>query len=329
MSALFWIAIFLISLGVMIKGADWFLASSERIGVALRISPFIIGVTIVAMGTSLPELVSSLFAVARGAGDVVVANAVGSNIANIFLVIGLSATLGKKLLINKNLIDLDIPLLAITTSIFFFMIKDGSVLLGESIVLLVSFAIYLLYTILHHDEPHESEVLQEHLDIAEKKHALEPLAKITPKVRGYDIVLLILGGIGLILGAKFLIDAVIALSEIYQVGTGVIAVSAIALGTSLPELIVSVRAAMQGKSAIAIGNIFGSNIFNMLMVVGIPGLLGTLPVDPQTLTLALPFMIVSTILFMLSGISRRIYNWEGIFFLVLYVIFLGQLFGFL
>jgi cation:H+ antiporter len=329
MSALFWIALFLISLGVMIKGADWFLASSERIGVALSISPFIIGVTIVAMGTSLPELVSSLFAIGQGASEVVVANAAGSNIANILLVLGLSATLGKRLDINKSLIDLDIPLLALSTTVFYFMVRDGVVTLGESIILLVAFGIYILYTILHRDEPKESEVTSADLEVNQEPHAIESITPPTPKFRTRDIILLILGGAGLILGAKYLIDAVIALSDIYQIGTGVIAVSAIALGTSLPELIVSTKAALQGKSEIAIGNIFGSNVFNMLMVVGIPGLLGPLKVSPETLSLAIPFMIAATILFIFSGISRRIHKWEGIFFLLLYIIFIGQLFGFI
>lgn len=331
MSPLFWIIVFLVSLAALVKGADWFLAGSERIGLSLGIAPFIIGVTIVAMGTSLPELISSLFAVFKGASDVVIANVVGSNIANIFLVVGVATILGKKLVISKDLLDLDLPLLLTTTALFAILVWDGRVTLAESIILLVAFVIHFLYTVTHREEVLSTDDIVLPEMEAKKKHGLELVhpGKKASKINRGDIVWAVIGVLGLVFGAQYLIESVIALSTIFNIGTGVIAVSAIALGTSLPELLVSGKAALQGKPEVAIGNIFGSNIFNMLIVVGIPGLFGELPANEATLSLALPTMVIATVLFILAAMSKRMYIWEGTFFLLLYIVFIGKLFGFL
>jgi cation:H+ antiporter len=114
----FWIAVFIVSLVALVKSADWLLASSEKIGLSIGLSPFIVGVTIVAFGTSFPELVSSFVAVFQGVSEIVAANAIGSNIANILLVAGIAAIVAKRLSVTKDLIDLDLPLIAISTAIF-------------------------------------------------------------------------------------------------------------------------------------------------------------------------------------------------------------------
>jgi cation:H+ antiporter len=127
----FWILVFIVSLAVLVKSADWFIEGSEKIGLALKISPFIIGVTIVSVGTSFPELASSIVAALRGATEIVTANALGSNIANILLVVGLSAVVARQLIIKRSLIDLDAPLLATTTVLFIFIMWDKQIVLGE------------------------------------------------------------------------------------------------------------------------------------------------------------------------------------------------------
>ena len=141
-----------------------------------------------------------------------------------------------------------------------------------------------------------------------------------------DFFILILGIAGLIFGAKYLIDSVVELAEILDIGAGVISLVAVAFGTSLPELLVSVKAAWQKKAEIALGNIFGSNVFNILLVVGIPGLFKTLHVDEQTFSLGIPVMTAATILFVISGISKKIHMYEGAMYLVIYLFFLGKLF---
>ena len=308
----FWIIVFIVSLAVMVKGADWLIASSEKIGLSFGLSPFIVGVTIVGLGTSFPELVSSIVAVMQGVTEIVTANAVGSNIANILLVVGVAAVVGRRLTVTKNLIDLDLPLLAIGTVLLIGVAFDGQVTLGESILLVATYGIYLLYTIIHTEEEEEG---------AKKKKKVK-----RPKISAKDIILLIVGIAGLVLGAKYLIDSLVNLSTMLNVATGVIAITAVAIGTSLPELLVSVKAARAGKPEVALGNIFGSNIFNAFMVIGLPGLVGTLAIDNMTLMIGIPTMALATLLFVISGISRRIHMWEGAFYLSLYVLFIAKLF---
>jgi len=320
---IFWIIVFVVALAIMVKGADWLIASAEKIGLSLGLSPFIVGVTIVGLGTSLPELVSSIIAVMEGVTEVVVANAVGSNIANILLVVGVAALIGKRLTVTKSLIDLDLPLLAIGTVILIGVVFDGQVTLGEAILLVATYGIYLLYTIIH-TEDEEDEVGSTKKSRAKAK-ADKKAAR--PKLTAKDFILLVVGIVGLVLGAKYLIEALVNISTMLDIATGVIAITAVAIGTSLPELLVSVKAARQGKSEIALGNIFGSNIFNAFMVVGIPGLFTTLLIENTTLMIGVPIMALATLLFVISGISRRIHMWEGAFYLALYVLFIAKLFA--
>jgi len=150
---------------------------------------------------------------------------------------------------------------------------------------------------------------------------------IRPKLIAKDFIFLIFGLLFLIFGAKYLIDALVNLSAMLSIATGVIAVTAVAIGTSLPELLVSVKAAINKKSEIALGNIFGSNVFNALVVIGLPGLFRVLPVDNQIFIIGVPTMALATLLFVISGISRRIHMWEGAFYLLLYVLFIAKLFN--
>jgi len=155
---IFWVTIFVLSLLVLVKGADWLLDSAEKIGVHFSLSPFVIGVLITGIGTSLPELAAGIAAVFQGAPEIVVANAVGSNMANILLVIGISAIVGGRLVITKNLIDLELPLLAISTVLFLGVVYDGIVTQLESLFLVVTYTIYLVYTVLNRGEKEASFV---------------------------------------------------------------------------------------------------------------------------------------------------------------------------
>jgi cation:H+ antiporter len=305
---LLWIVVFIVSLFVLVKGADWLLASAEKIGLKIGMSPFVVGVTIVAFGTSLPELISSFVAVSQGLSDFVIANAVGSNVANILLVIGLATLVSKRLQVTKDLIDLDLPLLAISTSIFLLVAWDGSVNFFESLFLLATYIIYLGFSLIYKDD--KSTKAPNNIEVTTK-----------------DIVMLVIGSISLAAGAKYLIDSVEQLAIIFNLAPGVIAITAVAIGTSLPEVLVSVKAAARRQSEVALGNVFGSNIFNVLVVVGLPGIFGELMVDESTLLIGLPVLFMSTLLFIISGISRRVHVQEGALFLLLYVIFIAKLFG--
>jgi len=327
---IFWVIVFIISLAVLVKGADWLITGAEKIGLALGLSPFIVGVTIVGVGTSFPELISSFVAVFKGVPDVVAANAIGSNIANILLIVGISAVIGKRLIVTKSLIDLDLPLLSISTVLLLGIVWDKQITFGESILMLVTYGIYLLYTVLHKDTEDAGEVAEFLPSRQERRkhiaaHKKEDFTR--PKLVAKDFILLVVGILCLVFGAKYLIDALVNLSTMLNIATGVIAITAVAVGTSLPELLVSAKAALQKKSEIALGNIFGSNVFNALVVIGLPGLFRVLPVDNQTFTIGVPTMALATLLFVISGISRRIHMWEGAFYLSVYVLFIAKLFN--
>lgn len=314
---LFWILVFLVSLAVLIKGSDILLGAAERIGLAFGLSPFVVGVVVIGFGTSLPELASSLAGVFVGASELVAANVVGSNIANILLIAGFAAIAGGRLTVGKSLMDLDIPMLTIATVFFISVAYDGVVTRGEAAFLLLAFAVYIFYTFLHKDEKEE-----------EAKELLH-LNAHRPTLSTRDLVFFVFGLALLIGGAKYVVDSVLALSSILGIGVGVISLVAVAIGTSMPELVVSIRAGLMGKADVSLGNIFGSNVFNLLMVVGLPGLLVALPVDAQTLVIGLPVLAIATFIFAMSTLSNQVYKYEGAMYLLLYALFLGKLAGLL
>lgn len=316
------------------KGADWLLGSAERIGLALGLSPFVVGVLIVGIGTSFPEVVSSLFAVFQGVPELVVANALGSNIANILLVVGISAIIAGRLFVTKDLIDLDIPLLTISTVVVLGVVWDKEVVLVEAILLLAMYAVYIWYTVSNPSQTDGSicDVLpsrverrghKAHKHIGPTVEAIETPDKISSSDWGF----LALGALLLFIGAKYLIDSVIAVSAIWDLAPSVIAILAVAIGTSLPELIVSIKSALGDKTDVALGNIFGSNVFNLLGVIGIPALFGTLPLDNVTFSIGVPALAFVTFIFIVSGISRKVHKWEGAMYVIVYIFFVGKLFG--
>lgn len=325
-----WIFIFIVSLILLVKGSDWFLVGAERIGLAMGIKPFIVGVVIVGIGTSLPELGASFSAIIKGVTEIIPANAVGSNITNIFLVVGISAILGRVIFVTKDLIDIDIPLLTLTTVLLLGVLWDKQVTFYESVILLVMYAVYLSYTFLHTREEKEdpykemlpSRAVRRKLISVSKKAIIEKFRMVWK-----DLFLLIIGGVAIFVGAKYLIDSVIALSEVLAIGIGTISLIAIAFGTSLPELFVAGRAALKRKHEMALGTIFGSNMFNALVVIGLPGLFSNLVVDDKTFAIGIPTMALATFVFIISSISRRIYIWEGFFYVALYVLFIAKIFN--
>lgn len=305
------IGVFVASMIVMLKGADLFLVSSETIGRIFGLSAFIIGAVIVGLGTSLPELAVALFALAEGEETIIISNAVGSNISNILLIIGVAAIVARRFTISKSLIDIDLPMLVASTVIFLAIVWNGRVDFGEALILIGSYTIYFLYTIFSREN-------------TDNGNGNKNKEKISIKL----IVMLIVSAAALIFGAKYLIYSVVHIANLFNIKSALISITAVAIGTSLPELIVSVKAALAGKSELAIGNIFGSNSFNILMVVGIPALFTKLEVDSVTLQVGVPIMAAATFLFLVSGISKRIHLWEGAMFIMLYVFFIGRLFNF-
>ncbi|MFC1632827.1 calcium/sodium antiporter [Patescibacteria group bacterium] len=316
------IIIFIVSLVVLIKAADYFTASSERIGLALGIPQFIIGVTILAIGTSLPELASSIAAVLQGAPDVVAGNVIGSNIANVLLVTGFVAIVSRKLIVERSLINLDLPLFAMTVGIFIALTIDRDFTWIDGIFAIIAFVVYAMYSVYAYRQ--SAELAEERVeDIQEKTK------KGRQKLKARDVIIIIVSIVVVVLGARYLISSLIDIADAFNIGTSIIALTAVALGTSLPEILVSVQAARRKNYDLALGNIFGSNIFNLTLVMAIPSFFGTLEISNATLMIGVPMLIVSSVIFVISGISRKIHNWEGAFMLILYAVYLGIIFGIL
>lgn len=308
-----WIGVLLVALFVLVKGADYFIEGAKELGASLGMSSFVIGVLIVGFGTSLPELASSIAAAIQGATEIVVANAVGSNITNILLVVGLLATIGGRIVIKRDLIKTELPVFFIATVHFVAVIFDGQVDRIEALLLLGTFAAYMWY--LFYEAGNGDRVK---LTRGGKRTHIEPRT------------LLFLGGglIAVLVGAKYTVDAVTALALGFSVPIGLVSITAIALGTSLPELFVTVRAARTGQGELAIGNIFGSNAFNILMVIGLPALITPLVVGEVVLQLGLPILVAASLIFFVSGLARQIMRWEGMMMLIFFAFFLTKLFAF-
>jgi cation:H+ antiporter len=296
--------LFIGSIAVLLKASDWFIDSAEEIGLSFGISPYIIGVTIIAFGTSLPELATSVASVFAGESEIVIANVIGSNITNIALVIGLVAIYVKEIKLETDIWKIDMPFLYFTAFFLWFIVRDQNVSYFEAGLLLLALVVFLVFS-LKSDDGEEKE---DHPKASTKSY------------------LLMIAGAGLVwLGATYTVVAIQELSKIAGIGSGVIALSAVALGTSLPEVIVSLNAAKKGKTGIAIGNVLGSNIFNTLAVVGIPTFVGDLVISEDILVFSLPLMIVMTILFGVMCFSRTISRWEGFILVIFYLYFLVEL----
>jgi cation:H+ antiporter len=301
----FFILVFIISIGVLLKASDWFVDSAEKIGLSFGVSPFIIGVTIVAFGTSLPELATSISAVLSGSSEIVIGNVVGSNIANILLVLGLSALIGKKILMDRDVMESEMPQLLGSALFIWFVLQDFRVSLIESILFLVATVAFMANFFTVQNPLREGEI------------------RIPAKWKDY--LLLIGGGALVYFSSNYAIVAVQEISVLAGIDTEFLALSLVAIGTSLPEVFVSVTAARKGKHGIAIGNVLGSNIFNTYLVTAVSSFFGVLVIPEHMLQFAVPFMVAITFLFALVALRLRIGRWEGVMMLLLFAFYMVEL----
>jgi cation:H+ antiporter len=304
----------------LVKSADWFTEGAGELGIFFGMPSYVVGVTVVAIGTSLPELISSIFAVVEGSPEIVAGNAVGSNVTNIFLVLGLASILGGRLYVQREIVAIDLPMLASSAALLGLTALDGTVSRFDGVLLFAGAIIYGVYGI-RIAKPSPAVRAEVEESVAEDIHP------VRGQLRPLALVKLIGGAIILFFAADYTVKSVIELSTRFDVGSDIIAISAVALGTSLPELVVSVVAARRGKLEIAIGNVLGSNIFNAFAVVGVPALIAPLPVTHTVLVVGLPFMAVATVLYFFMAQEREITRWEGMPLVLFYILFLGRLAG--
>ncbi|MBQ7779916.1 MAG: calcium/sodium antiporter [Clostridia bacterium] len=242
---------------MLVKGADWFVDGASGIAEKLKIPQLVIGLTIVAMGTSAPETAVSITAAIKGNADISVGNVVGSNILNVLIILGISSVI-TAIAVAKTTVRYEIPIMLVATALLLvFGMTDGRIVLWEGVVLLACFILYLLYMFVM--------VKRGEMQSEESESSNKPLWQ-----------LILFGIIGLLLivwGSDITVDAATALAKIFGMSDKFIGLTVVALGTSLPELFTSVIAARKGKADIAIGNIVGSNIFNILFVIGTSALI--------------------------------------------------------
>lgn len=297
--------IFVLALFLLIKGADWFVEAAEKIGLSLGINSFILGMTVVAMGTSLPELGSSIAAVYAGDPQIVIGNVVGSNTTNILLVMGVMAVMGKVVPLGRNLMDVDVPLLLASAFFLYFALADLHFGIFEAILFLVALVAFLTYSV----QSNQIEVVQQD----------------RPPLKWKHFMWLIVGGVLLFFGSKYTITGLQGIAEHLNIGTSFLAFTILALGTSLPEVFVSLSAARKGNTGIAIGNILGSNVFNTYAVLGIPALITDIDVPAASFEFAVPFMVAVTLMFAVISFSGRVNRYEGIVLLLLYVFYIYKM----
>jgi len=310
MELLQWGIIFIASLSVLVYSADTFTEGAEKLGLYFGLSSFIVGATIVSLGSSLPEIVTSVFAVLNNQPSFAVDNVIGSNIANCLLVGGVCALAVRTLKVKERLIDVDLPFFFISSSLFLLLLMDGKFTLMDSLIALALLIVFIWYTI---------------SDQGESGGNLE-----TRPLFSWKWVLMISGGvIGIYFGAEYTITSVTRLAEILNISPSIVTMLAVAIGTSLPELIISLKSALAGKHSVALGNIFGSNTINALAVTGIPAFVGTLTVSSDALWIGFPFLIVASLAFIFTTSDDKIQRWEGFALLILYIAFVGKISGLL
>jgi cation:H+ antiporter len=310
------IPFFILSLGVLVKSSDLFTNAAEKIGIKLKIPSFIVGVTLLALGTSLPELITSIISVIKDSSEIVIGNVTGSNISNIFLILGCCAIYSKKMKINYDLEKVDLPLLIGSSFLFSIMVWDGKFTKFEALISLIGFIIYMIQS-----SQAKKIHLIVHIDVQQdiKESSAIPLWK--------SLLKLGISGVLLYLGAAYTVQSIINISAKLLIGKEIISASAVALGTSLPELMVSMTAAKKGKPEMAVGNILGSNIFNTFAVMGIPGLMGTLIIPNGIVIEVVPIMVIATLVFYFLTLKKELTQWEGFILLLFYILFIYSLFG--
>jgi len=299
------INIFILVVGfiLLIKGADLFVDGASNLALNLHVSKILIALTIVAFGTSAPEFAVSLKGVISNNSDIIIGNVIGSNIINILLILGISS-LFNKLEISNNTKKIEIPYLIYITLLFVILIQDNIISKSDSFIIIISFMIFIYYLI----------------DISRKKITLyeSPEFGIIK-----SILFIFIGLISLIYGSNLVVDSAVNIATILNVSQRIISLTIVALGTSLPELITSITASIKKESDIVIGNIIGSNIFNIGVVIGIPSLIKSINCSFRTIDLLV--MIISTLI--LIGFKNKLSYKKGILMILIFIVYYSYVIG--
>jgi cation:H+ antiporter len=310
---------FVVGIVLLYFGAEWLVRGASRLARSFGLSALVVGLTVVAIGTSAPELIVSLLAVSRGQIDMTVGNVVGSNISNIALILGVSALI-YPIAMKNSLLKRGIPLMIAASLGLTFLVLDGRLGRAGGALLVVGLVGYFWYLIATcRTQPPEVE---EEFD--EYQRARDCCPEDEARLRNAGIATL--GLMLLAVGAHLLVGAATAFAVRIGLSQLVIGLTVVAIGTSLPELATSVLAAIRKQADIAVGNAVGSNVLNILGVLGPTALVRPLGIEPTLLRFELPIMVgVSALLLPLAWTRLKLERWEGALLLVGYVAFIGLL----
>jgi cation:H+ antiporter len=312
--------LFGLGLVALYYGAEWLVRGASRIARGLGISSLVVGLTIVAFGTSAPELVVSLVAAVENRPDVTVGNILGSNILNILGILGIAAVV-RPLAVQMVLLLRETPLMILAMLLVPILAWDGIVSRIDGAFLLVLFVGYILFML--RMARRESPAIEEEYRGFEERRA----GRAEPGFRWSHLALVALGSAGLVIGARALVHSGIFFAQAFGISELVVGLTIIAIGTSLPELATSLVASIRKESDIALGNVVGSNIFNSLIILGAAAAVKPLPVSPALLRFEIPVMIGAGVLFLPLAYTRlRLGRLEGAFLLAGYAAFMVVLF---
>lgn len=310
------ISVLLIILGfiLLIKGADFLVDGASSLARKFNIPDIIIGLTIVSIGTSMPELFVSSTSTINGSSDMAIGNIIGSNLCNLLMILGIS-TIIKPVKFQKETRLIEIPTCLIITIIFaIFCNTSGTISRIEAIVLIFLFVLFIIYTI----------IMAKKGNSFDGNTVIEIQTDDKPLSLKKSIILIVLGIVGLKVGGDFTVENATNLARMFSISEKIIGLTILAIGTSLPELVTSVTAAIKGNSDIAIGNIIGSNIFNILLIIGVSAIISPLTYN-ITYNIQIGILILATIILSIFPIippKNEMSRFNGLIYLAIYIIYM-------
>jgi cation:H+ antiporter len=299
------IGIFIIGLTTLLFSAKFFSNSAEKLGKALKLPEIVVGIFIVGIGTSIPELISGVLSVYKGSSEILPGNIVGANISNLLFITGIAVAVNRKNIVLKSrYLYIDLHFLLGSFMFFGIIAYDGLITFSESFIGFLIFIVYSIYL-----------VKGEHpLGTSKQSHS----GKIPIK----EILILVISSGGIYFGAEFTISGIEDIATLLNVPKSIIALTALSIGTTLPELAVNINFIRENKAEMAVGNILGSSVFNTLFIAPFASLVGPIQVPESILNFPLPVMVATGVLFYLLAQDKRISIWEGLMLVCLYLLFL-------
>ncbi|MBA2664652.1 MAG: calcium/sodium antiporter [Bradymonadaceae bacterium] len=308
------IGLLILGLVLLYFGAEGLVNGASSLALRLGITPLIVGLTVVSFGTSAPELLVCLL----GTNDVSVGNIIGSNIANLALILG-AAAMVRPIEVHARVVAREFPVMVAASLLFILLAIDGTLSRYDGIILLMGMAGYLIYTYFQAKKDMEAlaALVGDGLDEVD-------VAKASPMA---DVAKLVLGIVGLAGGAKLMVDSAVEIAQHFGISELVIGISIVAIGTSLPELATSLVASYRNQSDISVGNVVGSNIFNIFLVLGVVAVVSDLTLSGDALGIDLWVMLAVSIgIWPLLRTGHRLHRWEGFLLIAVYIAYMVSLF---